>query len=59
MQMTWEGILDTAHGQPWFDFKYMNGGNNQGLNRPCIFEQHQPKALFELYCEKTGRSLFP
>ena len=59
LQMMWEGIPHSGQGQHWFDFKYMNGRNARGLNRPCIFEQQQLREIFALYCEKTGRPQFP
>lgn len=59
LQMMWEGIPDTGAGQHWFDFKYLYGRNWRGLKSPCVLEQEELRAVFALYCEKTGRTSFP
>ena len=59
LQMMWEGIPDGGSGQRWFDFKYTNDRNTQGLGRPCIFERAELRAIFEVYCRVTGEQAFP
>jgi len=38
---------------PFFDFKYINGLNIFGLNRPAVFSREELHRLFSLYRNKT------
>ncbi len=59
VQMMWEGGPDNYPQERWFDFKYMNGRSNWGLNKPAIIRQDQLRELFDLYRQKTGKPEFP
>lgn len=56
--MMWETIPDGDKENTWIDFKYINGKNIWGLNKPAVFSKQDIKELFQLYQNKTG-VLFP
>ncbi len=57
--MMWETNSSEDESINWFDFKYVNGRNVYGLNKPAVFTRNRLKQLFEVYCQKTGTPSFP
>ena len=57
--MMWETDPDWPSGHRWFDFKYVNGRQIFGLNKPAVFDQEGLRELFKLYCRVTGAATFP
>lgn len=57
--MMWETSPAPHDGNNWFDFKYINGRNVFGLNKPAVFHRSDLRMLFNLYSEKTGSKIFP
>ena len=57
--MMWETIPDGSKEETWFDFKYINGRNILGLNRPAVFSKENIRKLFQLYRDRTGDRSFP
>ncbi len=59
LPMMWETIPDSEPDKRWFDFKYVVGRKNYGLNRPAVFTRERLAKLFALYCKVAGESSFP
>jgi hypothetical protein len=59
LPMMWEAYPVHAPEDRWFDFKYLNGRNLWGLNKPAVFGREDLRELFELYVQKTGTERFP
>lgn len=57
--MMWETIPDGDVGGTWIDFKYINGRNIWGLNKPAVFSKEEIGNLFHLYRDRTGEKSFP
>ncbi len=57
--MMWETLPAPYDGEHWYDFKYINGLNIWGLNKPAVFTRGRLVQLFNLYCQKTGVARFP
>lgn len=57
--MMWETKPLGSDEANWFDFKYINGRNLYGLNKPAVFTRDNLEELFSLYKKKTGHSKFP
>jgi hypothetical protein len=57
--MMWETIPDGNNDETWIDFKYINGRNIWGLNKPAVFSKEDMRNLFQLYRERTGDHNFP
>jgi hypothetical protein len=57
--MIWETYPEGDENERWFDFKYINGRNIYGLNKPAVFSRDDLKQLFTLYREKTNLTEFP
>ena len=57
--MIWEVYPIYDKEEHWFDFKYVNGRNIYGLNKPAVFSRQDLKQLFSLYGGKTGVADFP
>lgn len=57
--MMWETIPDGAREGTWIDFKYVNGRNIRGLNRPAVLSKEDIGKLFHLYRDRTGDKSFP
>lgn len=57
--MMWKTLRAPYDGEPWFDFKYINGRSVWGLNKSAVFGRDDLAQLFRLYCEKTGDTQFP
>ena len=57
--MMWETHSSENESVSWFDFKYINGRNVYGLNKPAVFSRDGLRHLFEAYCQKTGAPSFP
>jgi len=57
--MMWETIPDRSADETWIDFKYINGRNIWGLNKPAVFTRNQIKEILSKYREKTGDKNFP
>ena len=58
LPMMWEARA-THDPEPWIDFKYINGNNPWGLNKPAVFSRSQLKKLFTIYEERCGGVPFP
>lgn len=59
LPMLWETIPNGNITGTWIDFKYVNGRNIWGLNKPAVFTREKIRNLFDLYREITGDSDFP
>lgn len=59
VSMMWETIPDASKEETWIDFKYINGRNIYGLNKPAVFSKEEIRKLFQLYRARTGDSNFP
>jgi len=57
--MMWETIPDGNNEETWIDFKYINGRNMWGLNKPAVFSKEDIKKLFQLYRNRTPDKNFP
>lgn len=57
--MMWETIPDGNDEETWIDFKYINGRNIWGLNKPAVFSKESMRKLFQLYRERTNEKNFP
>jgi hypothetical protein len=57
--MIWETIPDGAEHETWIDFKYVNGRNIWGLNKPAVFNKDNMRELFKQYRICTGDTAFP
>lgn len=57
--MMWETIPDGSIDETWIDFKYINGRNIYGLNKPAVLSKQNIRELFQLYRERTGDNNFP
>ena len=57
--MMWETIPDGDLEETWIDFKYINGRNIWGLNKPAVMSREDIRKLFQLYIERTGDNDFP
>jgi hypothetical protein len=57
--MMWETIPDGDHEETWIDFKYINGRNVWGLNKPAVFSKEDMRKLFNIYRDLTGDKSFP
>lgn len=57
--MMWETIPDRSEEETWIDFKYINGRNIWGLNKPAVFTKADMRSLFAKYREKVGDQNFP
>ncbi len=58
VSMMWETIPDGNAEDTWIDFKYINGRNIWGLNKPAVFSKSEIHDLFELYKSRTGDNTF-
>lgn len=58
LPMMWQTQRIKPPKEEWFDFKYMNGRNNWGLNKAAVFTRADFKRLLELFREHTGQQ-FP
>ncbi len=59
LPMMWETYPVSDPEDRWFDFKYINGRNILGLNKPAVFSREELQHLFAIYCEKTACTSFP
>jgi pyridoxal/pyridoxine/pyridoxamine kinase len=59
LPMMWETYTLDSTSIMLFDFKYINGRNIRGLNRPAVFSQQDLQDIFKLYCNKNNRDFFP
>jgi hypothetical protein len=57
LPMVWETAPLRDPEQRWFDFKYMNGRSNWGLNKAAALDKSELRRLFALYEEVTGHPL--
>ena len=57
--MMWETIPDGSAADTWIDFKYINGRNIWGPNKPAVFSKADMKAVFAKYRERVGDESFP
>lgn len=57
--MMWETSPFPHEGENWFDFKYINGRNVWGLNKPAVLTRHELATLFHLYGDRTSTGTFP
>jgi hypothetical protein len=57
--MMWETIPDGNQKKTWIDFKYINGQNVWGLNKPAVFSKEDMRTLLKQYHECTGDKSFP
>ena len=57
--MMWETIPDGDQKETWIDFKYINGRNIWGLNKPAVFSKEHMRELFQKYRNCTGDNSFP
>jgi hypothetical protein len=57
--MMWETFPNGNKKERWFDFKYVNGRQIYGLNKPAVFTQEMLNELFNKYCTITGATHFP
>ena len=57
LPMLWETYPESDRNIRWFDFKYLNGPNIFGLNRPAVFTREQLKDVFQEYKSKTNKIL--
>lgn len=57
--MMWETIPDGDQNETWIDFKYINGRNVWGLNKPAVFSKEDMRKLFTQYRNRTGDTSFP
>lgn len=57
--MMWETIPDGNQAETWIDFKYINGRNIWGLNKPAVFSKGDMRELFRQYRKCTGDTSFP
>ena len=57
--MMWETIPNGDNKETWVDFKYINGRNIFGLNKPAVFSKEDIRKLFQLYRDRTGDKTFP
>lgn len=57
--MMWETIPDRSAKDTWIDFKYINGRNIWGLNKPAVFSKADMNAVFAKYRNKVGDETFP
>ena len=58
LPMIWEThAVGENENDNWFDFKYLNGKNIRGLNRPAVFSRDSLKKLFDVYSKKTGKEI--
>lgn len=56
--MMWETYPAGSPDDSWFHFNYINDRQVFGLNKAGVFEEHNLKAIFELYRARTGQALF-
>lgn len=56
--MMWETIPDGNIEVTWIDFKYINGRNIWGLNKPAVLSKEDIRTLFQVYRECTGDNIF-
>ena len=59
ISMMWETVPDGSKEKTWLDFKYINGRNIWGLNKPAVFSKEDIRKLFQLYRDRTGDKSFP
>ncbi len=59
LPMMWETYFTHNPTENVFDFKYMNGRNNRGLNKPAVLSKNNLSQIFSLYNERTGNISFP
>ena len=52
-QMLWETFDTEDPSDLIYDFKYMNGNNPTGLNRPVIMREYELKELIKLFNENV------
>jgi len=57
--MMWETIPDGSKDETMLDFKYINGRNILGLNKPAVLSKEDIRKLFQLYRDRTGDRDFP
>ena len=55
--MLWESARGRRLNKRWFDFKYIQGRSNFGLNRPPVFSAGSLREVLRLYRRKTGKRL--
>lgn len=58
LPMMWETYPVSDPDDRWFDFKYLNGVNPWGLNKPPVLSREDLRMLFVTYEERTKRSVF-
>ena len=58
MPMIWETQPLQYPDEKWIDFKYMNGRNSWGLNKPAVLDKENLRSLAELYKVHSGKTLF-
>ncbi|HOX41278.1 MAG TPA: hypothetical protein PK263_03725 [bacterium] len=56
--MLWETFPDRNFQETMIDFKYINGRNIWGLNKPAVFSKNEMKEVLKKYKEKTGNDFF-
>ena len=56
-QMLWETYDTSDPNDLIFDFKYMNGNNPLGLNKPVIMRENQLSELIQLFNKKCHKFL--
>jgi hypothetical protein len=57
--MMWETYFVDEPDVLAFDFKYVRGRNQTGLNKPCVMTRENLRVLFSLWQERTGTVGFP
>ncbi len=55
--MMWKTIPNGNQKETWIDFKYINGRNVWGLNKPSVFSKEDMRELFKQYRNCTGDTL--
>jgi len=53
--MMWETQASTDPDNRWLDFKYINGRNGWGLNKPAVFTHGSLTSIMTKYRDRTGR----
>jgi hypothetical protein len=58
LPMMWETSPAPDLKERWFDFKYMSGRSNWGLNKAAVFSKEDLLELFRRYREKANDPTF-
>ncbi|MCH7950972.1 MAG: hypothetical protein IH875_10945 [Candidatus Dadabacteria bacterium] len=59
LPMMWETYFTHNPSENVFDFKYLNGRNIWGLNKPAVLSKGELSQIFALYSKRTGNKSFP